>query len=284
MVHFEFEFTIRCSNIIPDSEGKELVRALEYETLGMLGSNLCIGDLDSIARLNRLCNEYGIDTIEVGAALGVAMESGLLEFGDAKKAEEIVREIGKGSLTGRLLGCGAAVVGKVLGSPSIPCVKGQGMSAYDPRIFKGIGPTYALSPQGADHTAGHPGFASREWHSSFEEVEVSISTQILRAAIDSVGLCVFTLIALDDKLDLIANLINAVHGCEIDEGYFGSLGREVIQLEREFNKRAGFSGADDCLPEFFYSESLPPRNATFEVSKEELMKGGNLLDGDELCD
>jgi len=270
---------IRCSNIIPDSEGKELVRALEYETLGMLGSNLCIGDLDSIARLNRLCNEYGVDTIEVGAALGVAMESGLLEFGDAKKAEEIVHEIGKGTLAGRLFGCGAAVVGKVLGSPRIPSVKGQGMSAYDPRTFKGIGPTYALSPQGADHTAGHPGFAPRDWHSSFEEVEVSISTQILRAAIDSVGLCVFTLIAVAEKLDLIANLINSVHGCAIDEGYFESLGREVIRLEREFNRRAGFSVADDCLPEFFYSESLPPLDVSFGVSKEELKRGGELLDG-----
>ena len=73
---------IRCSNVLPDEEGQEQTRGFEYESIVLLGSNCGIGDLDVIARLNRLCDEYGLDTMETGDALAVAMEAGLAEFGD----------------------------------------------------------------------------------------------------------------------------------------------------------------------------------------------------------
>ncbi len=75
---------IQCSNIVPDAQGKRLVARLEYETLVMCGSNLGIGDLDAIARINQECNDLGLDTIEVGATLGVAAEAGVLSFGDGE--------------------------------------------------------------------------------------------------------------------------------------------------------------------------------------------------------
>ena len=106
---------IQCSNIVPDAAGKRLVARLEYETLVMCGSNLGIGDLDTIARLNQECNDLGLDTIEVGATLGVAAEAGILEFGDGERALELVREIGQGTVLGRLLGQGTANVGRTLG-------------------------------------------------------------------------------------------------------------------------------------------------------------------------
>ena len=81
---------------------------MEYETIGLMGSNLGIDSLDAIARLNWEVNDLGLDSIEIGAALGVAAEAGLLNFGDDHKALALVREIRTGSAVGRLIGSGAA--------------------------------------------------------------------------------------------------------------------------------------------------------------------------------
>lgn len=99
---------IRCSNVFPDADGKEVASSMEFETNGLLGSNLGIGDLDWIARFTFPCNDLGVDTIETGGALGVAMEAGLLEWGDAAAAERMLDvEIRRGTPMGRLIGSGA---------------------------------------------------------------------------------------------------------------------------------------------------------------------------------
>lgn len=110
--------TILCSNCFANDTGKKIVSPLEYETIGLVGSNLCIDDLDTIAYLNREINDIGLDTIEIGAALGVAAEAGLMEFGDGERALELVSEIRSGSTLGRVLGHGAATTGKVAGGAS----------------------------------------------------------------------------------------------------------------------------------------------------------------------
>src|SRR5579884_430534 len=103
---------IRCSNVYPDKDGKEIVSPVEFETIGMMGSNLGIGDIDVVAQLNRRCNDYGLDTIEMGVTLGVVMESGMIPFGDGEGAIRLLEEVGKGTILGRLLGAGALVTGK----------------------------------------------------------------------------------------------------------------------------------------------------------------------------
>jgi len=85
---------ISCSNVYTDEKGDEIVSGLEYETLGLMGSNCMIENLDDVARLNRLCNDLGLDTMEVGAALAVAMEAGMLPWGDGKAAFGLVEEAG----------------------------------------------------------------------------------------------------------------------------------------------------------------------------------------------
>src|SRR4030065_98265 len=105
--------------------------------------------------LDRMDDDYGLDTIEMGATIGVAMEAGLAKFGDDQAAINLVKEVGRGPRLGRILGSGAAVTAKVLGIERAPVVKGQAMPAYDPRAVQGIGVTYATSPMGADHTAGY---------------------------------------------------------------------------------------------------------------------------------
>jgi len=146
---------IRCSNVYNDAEGNYLVSALEYETIALMGSNLEIDSLDVIAKLNRLCNDYGVDTMEIGVTIGVAMEAGLAAFSDGDSAIPLLKEIPKGTVLGKLIGQGATVTGRVLGITRVPATKGQAMSGYDPRALKGTGVSYATSPMGGDHTAGN---------------------------------------------------------------------------------------------------------------------------------
>ena len=146
---------ISCSNVYTDENGKEIVSGLEYETLGLMGSNCMISSLDDIARMNRLCNDLGLDTMDVGAAIAVAMEAGLLPWGDGKAAYALIEEAGKETEKGLMIGNGCLITGKKFGVKRIPTVKGQSLAAYDPRLLKGTGVTYATSPMGADHTCGN---------------------------------------------------------------------------------------------------------------------------------
>jgi len=136
---------IRCSQIYNDKDGKYLTSGFEYETIGLFGPNCGIRDIDVIARLDQLCDDLGVDTMDTACAIGVCMEAGLIEFGDAQGALRLAREMSDGSELGRLLGNGTEATGRHLGVKRIPTVKGQSMAAYDPRGLKGVGVTSAWS-------------------------------------------------------------------------------------------------------------------------------------------
>ena len=261
---------IQCSNVYPDAAGRRLVAPIEYETLGMCGANLGIGDPDVVARLNRLCNELGLDTIEVGATLGVAAEAGLWAFGDAARAVALVEEIGQGTVLGRLLGQGCHTVGRTLGVRRIPTVKRQAISAYDPRAIKGTGVTYATSPMGGDHTAGLTVFAPVDHHDRQGQVALSRGTQITRAAYDALGLCVFLLGSTAAHPELITDMLSAAYDVPVAPAYLAEIGRRVIDLEREFNRRAGLTQAADRLPDFFVTEPLAPHGERWDLPEAEL--------------
>jgi len=261
---------IRCSNVFPDSEGTEIVGPLEYESLVLLGPNLGLFDVDQIARLNYLCNDYGVDTMEAGVALGVALEAGLASFGDYEAIVALLDEVSRGTVVGRVLGNGATVAGRVLGVTRVPAVKGQGMAAYDPRAVKGFGVTYATSTMGADHTAGYVMGAQVDHHSPVGAAQLSRKTQVLRAALDTINLCAFVMSALMDKPDILPDLINAVHGTDYGPGFVGELGEAVLASELAFNAAAGITVLDDRLPEFMRTEALPPQDVVFDVPQEEL--------------
>lgn len=169
---------VKCSNIFPDRDGKKVCSPIEYENLGLLGSNLGIDDLDTIALLNRMCNDFGYDTIETGAAIGVAMNAGLAAFGDREAALRLMREVGEGTPLGRVLGSGAGITGKVFGCLRVPVAKNQAMPAYDPRAVKGVGVTYAVSPQGADHTSGNTVKSPVKQHLKDGQETVSRNAQV----------------------------------------------------------------------------------------------------------
>jgi len=262
---------IKCSNVYVDEQGNDVVAPLEYETIALMGSNLEIDDLDVIARLNYLCNDYGLDTIETGAALGVAMAGGLLTFGDQEGAIRLVEEIGMVTLTGRVLGNGAKLAGKVLGVLEVPVVKGQAMAAYDPRAIKGTGVTYATSPMGADHTAGNTIRASLKQNAPEGQAALSQKAQYAVPIYDDLGLCLFSMGVLGAHPEILCQLVNAQLGTDYVIEELQALARNTIQWERAFNQAAGFTKVDDRLPEHFTEIPNPAaENAVFDVPEEEL--------------
>jgi aldehyde:ferredoxin oxidoreductase len=263
--------TIRSSNIFGGEDGKMIVAPLEYETIGMMGSNLGIGCLDIIARLCWQVNDLGVDSIDVGAAMGVAAEAGLMKWGDADRALELIDEIRKGTPLGRILGSGAGYAGKILGVEHVPVARNQAMAAYDGRAIKGTGVTYATSPQGADHTAG---LTIRDKINHLDpkgQVELSRTKQISMAGYDTLGACIFAGFGFAASgQDTIPKLLNARYGWSVEDNILQTLGKETLTLEREFNRRAGFTAKDDRMPEWMTREPLPPTNAVFDVPDEEL--------------
>jgi aldehyde:ferredoxin oxidoreductase len=271
---------IRCSGTFYDKNGNFLTKQVEYETMWAHGGNCGIDDLDAIAQIDRLDDDFGVDTIELGAAIAVAMEGGLAEFGDAEAATNLVREVGKGTPLGRILGNGAAVTGQVFGVERVPVVKRQAMPAYDPRAVQGQGVTYATTTMGADHTAGYAvatnilGVGGTVDPLKPEgQMELSRNLQVATAAIDSTGMCVFIAFPILDQpetFQALVDLCGSFLGQDMTADDVTALGQSVLKKERDFNAKAGLTSKDDRLPDYFKTEKLAPHNVTFAVSDEEL--------------
>lgn len=270
----------QCSRIYCNEKGDYLTKGPEYETVWAHGANCGIDDLDAIALMDRLEDDYGLDTIEIGATLGVAMEAGIIAFGDAEGAIGLIKEIGKGTVLGRVIGNGALITGKVFGVHRVPVVKGQALPAYDPRAIQGIGVTYATSPMGADHTAGYA-IASNILNCGGKvdplkpegQVALSRNLQIATATIDSLGLCLFTAFCILDKPEAfkaVYEMVNARYGLNWSADDVTAIGKKILRTEKDFNQSAGISKADDRLPEFFKQDKVEPHQTVFMVTDSDL--------------
>jgi aldehyde:ferredoxin oxidoreductase len=268
---------IHCSNEFVDAEGKYVTSSLEYETIWAMGGMTGTPDLDTVARLDRLCDEIGVDTMSTGVAIAVAMDAGYREFGDAKAIIEMVEEIGKGTEFGKILGSGPAAVGNHFNHERVPVVKGQSIAAYDPRAMLGHGITYATSPMGADHTAGNivGAYLERKLDPLSPEGQIPTSRflQIAMAAFDCMGQCFMASVAMlsPDGAEAFRKVIEAKSGTQLrPEDFPEGIGIRILKAEKDFNRRAGFTRKDDRLPRFFYEEPLPPHNKVFAFSDEEI--------------
>jgi aldehyde:ferredoxin oxidoreductase len=270
---------INCSNEYVDEQGKYVTSSLEYETIWSMGGMLGNNDLDSIAQLDFLCDDIGLDTISTGVAIGVAMDAGYREFGDAKAAIEMVEEVARGTEFGKLIGNGPVHVGNHFSHDRVPVVKGQSIAAYDPRVINGMAVTYATSPMGGDHTAGFVVETNLEEFggtldrfSSEGQVDASRGAQIHMALVDSVGICDFaqTGFGAPDGIGNACKMVAAVSGKPFTEEDWNEIGKKILQIEVEFNQKAGFTKEDDRLPKMFYEEPLPPHNKVVVISDEEM--------------
>ncbi|NPV73036.1 MAG: aldehyde ferredoxin oxidoreductase [Pelotomaculum sp.] len=270
---------IRCSQWYVDKAGKYITSGFEYETIWGLGACSCIKNLDDIAYIDRAMDDVGVDSIETAVTIAVAMDAGVIPWGDGKAALDLVEQIGKGTPLGRIIGSGAAVAGKCFGMTRVPVVKNQAIPAYDPRAVKGVGLTYATTPMGADHTAGYAVATNVLKVGGFVEplqkggqAELSRNLQIATAAVDSTGMCLFIAFAIldiPDGFNALIDMINAMYGLSLTADDVTALGKSILKAERGFNERAGFTKAHDRLPEFF-EEECPPHNTTWDFTDEEI--------------
>ncbi len=274
---------IQCSQEFRDANGNYVTSGFEYETVWAFGANTTIQDLDIISQMDRACDDIGLDTIEMGNTVAVAMEKGIVEWGDGPEALKLLKRTrDPKDYLGRIMGNGAAFTGEALGVDRVPVVKRQALPAYDPRSVKGVGVTYATSTMGGDHTAGYAVCQNilkvgGEVDPLYKEgnVDTSKALQIATAAVDSTGLCLFVAFAVldtEDALDIVAKMISARFGINFTADDISTAGTAVLQDEVAFNEAAGFSRAHDQLPEFFSKEKLPPHNTIWDYSVEELQK------------
>ena len=249
----------------------------EYETIWAFGSDCGIKDLGEVIKANFWCNEYGLDTISAGSTLAAAMElyeRGLikkaefgdgpeLRFGNAASIVEWTKRMGAGLGLGAKLALGSFRLGEAYGATDVSMtVKKQELPAYDPRGIQGHGLQYATSNRGGCHVRGY--MISPEILGLPEKLDrfalegkanwVKIF-QDFTAAIDSVGLCLFTSFAMG--AEDYADLYNAVCGTSLTGADFVTAGERIWNLERVFNQRAGIGPDQDTLPARLLKDPLP---------------------------
>ncbi len=269
---------IKCSNLIVDENGKHITSSLEYETMCLNGSNLLIDDLDSLAKIDHFCDDVGIDTIEFGGTVGVAMDCGEISWGDAEAVFNILdKEIRENTEIGKLYGNGVKKIGKKLNAQRVPEIKGQGISAYDPRVFKGMGVTYATSPMGADHTSG-AAIAGRvpsqtknygELTKNEGKLDLSFELQVYTTVLDSMGCCYFIGPSYEN-MAIIAAAINAMYNLDLTREDVINIGKQILKTELAFNEKAGITKVNNDVPEFLKLEPSEPSGLKFTFNKEDL--------------
>jgi len=263
---------IQCSNVYADAQGNEVVSPVEYETIGLLGTNCGLSEPDDLAALNYQANDLGIDTIEVGGTIAVLMEAGRGEFGDATFMHAVMDQLRDGTELGKFYAQGTGHVGRELNVARIPVIKNQTISAYDPRVIEVTGITMMTTAQGADHTAGNLPHYDTAGKTADELVPVSLDFQAMCAAADTFGLCNFGRTVTNEHQDFILQAMTDAHDVSLPDDFFEQIGRETLRLENAFNAAAGFTDEDNNLPEFFYDEALPPRDLVARFSQKDISR------------
>lgn len=267
---------VQCSIIYNDANGKRICSAYEYETICLLGTNLGIVDPDAIARFKFICDDLGIDAIEVGSALGVAGGAGKMEMGSEEGATKLFQEIEQGTEFGNILANGVVSTAKALGVSRVPAFKGQAIPAHDGRAAKGIGVTYATSPMGADHTAG---LTYRIATQKTGQIANSMRFQVQAATWDTLGYCLNAVPGGQaSTYKFLADLLNARYGLNLTDEDMQEIGKQTLKDELKFNEGAEFSKVWEPYPQFFRTEALPPTNSVFDVEDAELKAMWQKLD------
>ncbi len=280
-----FSCPIACGRVTRISEGpyKGEGEGPEYETVYALGSDCGIGDLAALTKANYICNEMGMDTISMGATVACAMEmyeKGIIDeaaigrplpFGDAGGLVDMCEMTARLEGFGRDLAMGSLRLAKKYQHAELAIVsKGQEFAGYDPRGEKGMGLAYATSNIGASHMRGDPAYIELLGVPmlidplAFEnKAKLVKDWQDVFAVTDSAGLCVFFTVrnyvtpTEDIRPEGLVRLLNAATGANYDMDALVLAGERIVNAERLFLNRAGFSAEDDTLPERILKEPLP---------------------------
>jgi len=270
---------------VPGFEGEG--EGPEYETIGLLGSSCGVSSLPAIAKASYICNELGMDTIEMGGAIACAMElfeRGFLpekeigfelNFGNAEAMVKLVGQAGLRQGFGDVLADGGYRMAERYGHPELFMgVKKQGFAAYEPRALKGMGLGYVTSNRGACHFRGATLLVEISDPYSIEgKPAILKQLQDQTAVVDAAGLCMFNTRGLTpDKIsDVILTILEAVTGAGYDMESMLHAGERIWNLERLFNLKAGFTKKDDTLPPRMLEEPIPTGPAKGQVHELNIM-------------
>jgi aldehyde:ferredoxin oxidoreductase len=233
-----------------------------------MGPDCGIDDLEAIVKTNFLCNEYGLDSITMGATIACAMdlfEAGYvtlkdtggkdMSFGNVDALVELTRMTANREGIGDKLALGSYRFAESFGHPEFSMtVKKQEMPAYDPRAIQGIGLEYATSNRGGCHVRGYT--IAVEILGNGVKLDPHVITdkphwvklfQDLTAAVDSSGACIFGTFGMSGE-DFAA-MLTTLTGVPYTLDDYLKAGERVWNLERMFNLKAGLTSADDNLPE-----------------------------------
>jgi len=249
------------------------MESVEYESAWAFGSNCFNSDVNVVAKCIDMCNDFGMDTIEMGNALSTYMEAsdrgytngdGNLGWGDGTGMVATIEKIALRQGVGDKIAEGPARYAKALGHPEISMsVKGQSIPAYDPRGIKGMGLGYATSNRGACHLRGYTPAAEvvgnvlgpsevadpLAWKG---KGEMNVIFQNVHTVTDCLDVCKFATFA--ESLDSFAAQYEAITGIESDANHLLLVGERVYNLERHYNNMVGFGEGSDYLPKRFLEE------------------------------
>jgi aldehyde:ferredoxin oxidoreductase len=258
----------RNTRLPPDSKYKGYGDGPEYETIFALGSNILVGDLDALTKMNYVCNEMGMDTMDAGTTLATIMElyekghisekeiGFPLVWGDADNCIKLLKMIAKTEGFGKQAAMGGKYLADKFGAPDVFMgSKGQGFAGYHPRAMVGQGLLYATSSEGGNHTTGNT--IQREINgipvpmdplTPEGKAELVIMRQNETAFVEACGVCIFPYMLLEEGTGLLAEFYSAAIGKKYTEADVRKIGERIINLERLFNGLLGFSRKDDTLP------------------------------------
>ncbi|MFF2446215.1 aldehyde ferredoxin oxidoreductase family protein [Neobacillus sp. NPDC058068] len=269
---------------VKDGKYKTRVESIEFESAWSLGSNCLLSDAEAISYMIDRCNEYGLDTIELGHAFSVTMEayekgiiSEELVWGDADSMIELTRKIAFREGFGGVLAEGPARATALWGAPELSMsVKGQSIPAYDPRGIQGIGLGYATSNRGACHLRGYT--VASEIAGIPEPTdrlqpegkgELLKVFQDMLAFSDSMNICKFS--SFSENAEHYAEQYSSMTGVQLTADDVMNAGERIYNLERYYNNLAGFNKRDDDFLPKRFTEEPASGNSAGSVSRMDIM-------------
>ena len=263
--------TIGCEHIYSLGSGSGV--RVEYESLFALGSLCGVSDADAVLRASQRCDELGLDTISTGGTIAFAMEcvergwldEPWLTFGSADALVRAIDLIGSRQGIGNLLADGSRHAAAAIGHNSIdfaPQVKGLEIPGYEPRALQTMALGFAVGARGADHNrsgAYEVDFSDKvdRRHVTLDAVRHAIDTEDKAALMDSMIICKFLRGVFDDFHAEAAEMLRSVTGWDVSAEELRETAKRIVSAKRQFNLLAGWTPAEDTLPERFLSTPLP---------------------------
>ncbi len=261
---------MQCGNIIEDADKRNV--ELDYENVGMLGSNIGLDDLRKVGVLNRMADEYGLDTISLGSCLGFLMEASekrlidaRIAWGDFDACQRTIEDIVERRGLGEIVFEGVRKASERVGGDSQDWamhVKGLEISAYDCHACPGMALSFGTSPIGAHHKDAWViswEVSTDRFSYGKEKVEKIIELQRLRGGLfESMTTCRLPWIEVDFGLHWYPKYLEAARGVGISQEEISELGDRIYTLIRSYwvRESRSWSREMDYPPSRWFEEPL----------------------------